>query len=171
MKLVILTTPQTVKIDKIIIADSSSDLNTRIANVIAKKYGLSSSDILTIKKKIYTPDEMINKDMYDKADPTTAKMARTFVNCLRKKFGDNAKIPIKKSGYDGSCGLQSGARRLLNPTYGFTGNIEDLKTKNIVIVDDFFVSGSSLAEIYNIVTQNYNIDPKRVYAYTLGLKK
>lgn len=171
-KLVLLTAPQEKRPDKIITLYSSSDLNSRLASALAKKYNVPSQDgqsFVTTKKKLYKPKEMVNREAYEDSDPTTRKMVDTFVRCLEKKFGEDAQINIKKSGYDGVCGLQSGARRLLNPTYDMEGMGLN-KNSKILIVDDFLVSGSSIREIFSILVNELGIPKQNISGYTLALK-
>lgn len=171
-KLVLLTAPQENRPDKIITLYSSSDLNNRLSKALAKKYNLASEEgepFSTTKKRLYTPKEMIDREAYEKADPTTRKMVDTFVRCLEKKFGADAKLNIKKSGYDGVCGLQSGGRRLLNPTYDLEG-MELNKYSKVLVVDDFLVSGSSLREVFSVLVNDIGVSPKNIYGYTLALK-
>jgi len=168
-KLVLLTAPSEVKIDRIITLYSSSDLNNRLADALSKKYKVPVEQGFTTKKKLYKPKDMIDREAYEKADPVTREMADTFVRCLIKKFGPDKMIHIKKSGYDGSCGIQSGGRRLLNPTY----DMEGLKLNSydkIMIVDDFLVSGSSFREVFSILVNDLEIPPKNIFGYTLALK-
>jgi hypothetical protein len=110
---------------------------------------------------------MVNKEKYDKADPTTKKMVDAFVKCLEAKF-PNQQISIKKSGYDGVCGIQSGARTLLNPTYGFNSNLKN--TDKILVMDDFKVSGSSLKETFKLLIES-GVPEKNITGYVLGLKR
>jgi hypothetical protein len=171
-KLALLTAPSEVKIDKIITLYSSSDLNSRLANALAKKYKIpvqSEDSFFTTKKKLYKPKEMINREAYDKSDPVTRKMVDTFVRCLEKNFGADTMMHIKKSGYEGSCGLQSGARRLLNSTYDIAASNIDNNSK-ILIVDDFLVSGSSLREVFQALVNDLGVSPKNIFGYTLALK-
>lgn len=171
-KLVLLTAPQQERPDKIITLYSSSDLNSRLATALAKKYNIPAEkqeSLVTTKKKLYKPKDMVNREAYEDSDPTTRKMVDTFVRCLEKKFGEDAQLNIKKSGYDGVCGLQSGARRLLNPTYDLEG-MGINKNSKILIVDDFLVSGSSLREIFSTLVKDLGISPKNIYGYTLALK-
>ncbi|NCX94448.1 MAG: phosphoribosyltransferase [Gammaproteobacteria bacterium] len=171
-KLVLLTAPSEVKIDRVVTLYSSSDLNERLAKAVAKKYKIPSENesfLFTTKKKLYKPKDMIDRDAYERADPTTRKMADTFVRCLEKKFGPDKMIHIKKSGYDGSCGIQSGGRRLLNPTYDLDGlNIDE--NSKILIVDDFLVSGSSFREVFISMVKDMGVPAKNIYGYTLALK-
>lgn len=171
-KLALLTAPSEVKIDNIVTLYSSSDLNHRLSDSLAKKYKVpvqDESSFLVTKKKLYKPKDMIDREAYEKSDPVTRKMVDTFVRCLIKKFGEDTPINIKKSGYDGSCGLQSGGRRLLNPTYDLEG-MDINKNSKILVVDDFLVSGSSLKEVFSTLVNDLGVSPKNIYGYVLALK-
>jgi hypothetical protein len=168
-KLILLTAPSEVKIDRIITLYSSSDLNSRLADALSKKYKVPVERGFTTKKILYKPKDMIDREAYEKSDPGTRKMVDTFVRCLIKKFGPDKMIHIKKSGYSGSCGLQSGGRRLLNPTY----DMEGLKLNSydkIMVVDDFLIKGSSFQEVFSVLVNDFETPPKNIYGYTLALK-
>ncbi len=190
-KLMLLTVPSESKIDKIVVAESSSDLNTRMAKAIAQKFGLSDKDIIRANKRFMKVDDIINKARYEASDPVTRNMVDNFVKCIRKRFTDKNEelnldsltwakrengelvIQIKKSGYKDEdkrvCGIQSGGRRLLNSAFEMSG-LEKAKNSNILVVDDFLVSGSSLREIFDILTNEVGTDPKKLKAYVLGSK-
>lgn len=190
-KLMLLNVPSEKKIDKIVVAESGSDLNMRMAKAIAQKFGLSDKDIVRANKRFMKVDDMVNKEKYEASDPVTQKMVDTFIRCVKKNFADKNEelnvdaikwakrengeftMQIKKSGYQKGekrvCGIQSGGRRLLTSAFEMSG-LEKVKNSNILIVDDFLVSGSSIREITDILINEVGVDPNRIKAYVLGSK-
>ena len=150
---------------------SSSKLNMSLVDILQQKYKVQDDNILTNISKIeYFIDDMINKEKYGKADPTTQKMADTWVKSLKKHYGADApKMPIKKSGNKGTGhpGIQTGARHLLNPVYKVE---DDWKVgTNVLVVDDFLIGGSSMREIYTQLIDR-GIPTKNIKGYCLGIK-
>jgi len=170
MKLVIMTSPSGADVKYIVALPSSSGLNKRISEVLKQKYRMSDDRVLDKISKIeYKIDDMVNRERYDKADPTTRKIMDTWIRGLKKKYGEDAVLTIKKSAdpSTGHPGLQSGARRLLNPTYNVG---EDLpKNGKILIVDDFMIGGSSVAEIADSLV-SAGIPKQNLMVYCLGIK-
>jgi len=167
-KLIILTSPDSMRFDKIIIPESSSVLNFVVAKNLARKYGnLPESNIYVIPKIEYFPADMIDKEKYEKSDAVTKDIVDAWFKCVNNKFKDT-QVVIKKSGYNGECGLKSGGRRLLNPVY----SIPKIFTKRdkILIVDDFIVTGTSVAEIARNLIED-GVPADNIYAYILGIKK
>jgi len=168
---IILSTAPSVYIKYIMVLPSSSGLNKSLVDALQQKYKVQDDNILTNISKIeYFIDDMINKEKYSEADPTTKKMADTWVKSLKKRYGADApKMPIKKSGNKetGHPGIQTGARHLLNPVY----KVEDdwKASSNILVVDDFLIGGSSMKEIYTQLLDR-GIPTKNIKGYCLGMK-
>ena len=168
---IVLSTAPSVYIKYIMVLPSSSKLNKSLVDVLQQKYKVQDDNTLTnISKVEYFIDDMIDKEKYSKADPTTKKMADTWVKSLKKHYGADApKMPIKKSGNKetGHPGIQTGARHLLNPVY----KVEDDWTAgtNVLVVDDFLIGGSSMREIYTQLIDR-GIPTKNIKGYCLGMK-
>ena len=168
---IVLSTAPSVYIKYIMVLPSSSKLNMSLVDILQQKYKVQDDNILTNISKIeYFIDDMINKEKYGKADPTTQKMADTWVKSLKKHYGADApKMPIKKSGNKetGHPGIQTGARHLLNPVYKVE---DDWKVgTNVLVVDDFLIGGSSMREIYTQLIDR-GIPTKNIKGYCLGIK-
>jgi hypothetical protein len=168
---IILPTAPSIYVKYIMILPSSSELNKSLADILKQKYKVPDENILTNISKIeYFIDDMINKETYTDADPTTQKMADTWIRSLKKHYGTNApKMPIKKSGNKetGHPGIQTGARHLLNPVYKIEDNWK--VNNNILVVDDFLIGGSSIKEIYTQLIDR-GIPIKNINGYCLGVK-
>lgn len=168
-KLVILTSPSSIPFNKIIIPQSGSVINFTVAKILAKKYGnIPESNIYTVPKLEYLPKDMVNRDKYEKSDPITKGIVDSWVKCVKNKKGETTPIHIKKSGYDGECGLQTGGRSLLNPVFAIP-KIFSSRDK-ILIVDDFIITGTTIAEISKTLIED-GIPPENIYSYVLGVKK
>jgi hypothetical protein len=167
-KIVLLTAPSQY-FNRIITLSSTGALNSKLVDILSQKYKTQVEKNLTIGKIKYYPQDMINKEKYENADPITKKIVDSFVKCLEKNF-PTQKLAIKKSGYgsEGKCAIQSGGRPLLNPAYGFNGNINP--NDKILIVDDFKIGGSSLREVFKILQQQ-GVPTKNITGYVLGLKR
>lgn len=168
-KLVLLTAPRAM-IDNIVVLPSSSGLNKKIAEILKNKYKVSDDRVFyNISKVKYKIDDMIDQEKFAKSDPTTQKMASTWIRSLKKKYGEDAELYIKKSSDPdtGHPGIQSGARILLKPTYN-VGQVP--KNGLTVIVDDFLISGSSLGEVINSLLAD-GMNKETLAAYCLGIKR
>lgn len=171
LKIVLQTAPRNIYIKYLIVLPSTSKLNIVLANALKQKYRISDKDVLTDITKInYFIDDMINKEKYSQSDPTTQNMADTWIKSLKKIYGNDAPpMPIKKSKDEktGHPGIQSGARKLLNPVYK-VGDIGEIHNR-IMVVDDFFIGGSSFKEVYNQLLEK-GISPDKILGYCLGMK-
>lgn len=171
LNLIVLLTAPSKPIRYILPLPSSSDLNKTLVKLLQKKYNLSDEKVLnTVSKIEYFIDDMVNIDKYNKAHPVTQSILNAWIAALKKRYGNNAKIPIKKSGSETANhpGLKSGARGLLNKVYnlGFEEELND----NILVVDDFVIGGTSLKEIYNDLIE-IGINPNKIQGYCLGVKE
>ena len=164
-KIIILTTPS-VHFENIILVESSKPLNQYIADIIVKKYRIPSNNIIKLNKKLYPNiDSIVNKERYDRADPTTQQMLRSYLNTLKKKLGSDAKnISISKSGAELVGGLQSGARRLLNSTF-VLDNVSINKNHKYLVVDDIFIHGSTMEETFSLLSPY--LDSAHLMGYVL----
>lgn len=176
-KLVVLTAPRESQIQKLIVLSSSSDLNSRLSDALSKKYN-TPAEPFTTKKILYnTPKDVVNWEVYRKADPTSRKTIDTYVRSLEDIHGKNPEKPfsIKKSGYeiDGKtkAGIQRGVRRLLNPVYDLSGlNPEEIQNKKILVVDDFLVQGTSFKEVFSTLVNDFGVDENNILGYALAVK-
>jgi len=167
-KLVILTSPASIHFNKILVPESSSVLNLVLAKKLAQKYGgLSEGNIVVAPKIKYYPDEMINLDKYERAHPVTRSIVDSWLKCVKNKF-DGTQIVIKKSGYDGECGLKSGGRVLLNPVFDIPNVFSS--GDRVLIVDDFLIGGTTIAEISKGLIEQ-GVSPSNIYGYVLGVKR
>jgi hypothetical protein len=170
-KIVLQTAPREIYIKYLIVLPSTSDLNMVLVSALKQKYKISDKDILTDITKInYFIDDMIDKEKYSQSDSTTQGMADTWIRSLKKRYGNDAPpMPIKKSKdkKTGHPGIQSGARKLLSPVYK-VGDIGKIHNR-IIVVDDFFIGGSSFREVYNQLLEK-GISPDKILGYCLGMK-
>ena len=167
-KLVILTSPPSMFFNKIVVPESSSVLNLVVAKKLAQKYGgLSESNIIVAPKIEYYPEEMINLEKYEKAHPVTRSIVDSWLKCVSGKFAGR-KVVIKKSGYDGECGLKSGGRILLNPVFDLPKVFSS--GDKVLIVDDFLIGGTTIAEISKGLIEQ-GVSPNNIYGYVLGVKR
>jgi hypothetical protein len=169
LKKVVLLTAPSQYFNRIVTLSSTGNLNSELVNVLSQKYKVPVDKNLTMGKVEYYPQDMVNKEKYEKADPVTKKILDSFVKCLEKNF-PGQKLTIKKSGYggEGKCAIQSGGRPFLNPAYGFSGDINP--NDKILVVDDFKIGGSSLREIFKILKRQ-GIPTENITGYVLGLKR
>jgi len=169
-KLILLTAPS-MAVDYIIALPSSAGLNTLLLSALQQKYKVLDKNILSDISKIeYFIDDMVNQEKYASADPVTQKMIDTWMRSLKKRYPDNPKMPIKKSSSIKSNhpGLQSGARGLLNPVYAVNQKLPTFG--RVLVVDDFLIGGTSLREVYNILTSN-GVPKENIIGYCLGTKE
>lgn len=176
-KLVLLTAPRESQIQKLITLSSSSDLNSRLSNALSKKYSTSADPFTTDKILYNTPKDVVNWEVYKKADPTSRTAIDTYVRGLEKIHGKNPEKPfsIKKSGYDiegkTKAGIQRGVRRILNPVYDLSGlNPEDVQNKKILVVDDFLVQGTSFKEVFSTLINDFGVKESNLLGYALAVK-
>lgn len=106
-----------INVELIFITGSSEPLSANIAKSLKELY-YPNAKIIDITKKYYGADinDVIDWDAYEKADPKTQQMIDSYLRQF--KYGkDLSELPRNK--FEGfikkSSGLQSGARRLLNP--------------------------------------------------------
>jgi|TARA_R110000737_G_scaffold333410_1_gene351056 hypothetical protein len=179
-KLIFFTTPEATqptkekigfKINYLISLPSSAGLNNSLLESIKRRYKIEDRYVLTNISKIeYFIDDMINKEKYNAADPTTQNMASTWTRSLKRNYPDNPKMPIKKSGnpQTGHPGIQTGARHLLNPAYQMDQDIP--KNVKILVIDDFLIGGSTLKEIFKILIGK-GVPKENIIGYVLGSQK
>jgi hypothetical protein len=169
-KLVILTAPST-PVDFIISLPSSAGLNGVLLKSLQQKYKVPDKNVLTNIYKIeYFIDDMINREKYDRADPTSQRTVDTWIRGLKRLYPNNPKMPIKKSRNTatGHPGLQTGVRGLLNPVYAIDNEVPTFG--KVLVVDDFLIGGSSLKEVYNILISK-GVPKENIIGYCLGTKE
>lgn len=168
-KLVLLTAPPEA-VQYIIGLTSSSGLNAKLVEALKQKYKVPDSKVITSISKIeYMIDDMIDQEKYDKSDPVTQSIAKGWTDRLKKRYGTDTKMVIKKSRnkITKHPGIQSGGRSLLKPAYKIDGELS--KMAKILVVDDFIISGSSLKEVYEILLQK-GVPKENIVGYCMGIK-
>lgn len=169
-KIILTTVPPNISVNYILCLASSKDLVKRMSRLLQQKYNINSQNVLNNMSKIeYFIDDIVNQEKYNEADPTTQKMIDTWISQLKKLYGTEKKIPIKKSPdpKTGHPGLQSGARGLLNPSFQLNDEIPE--NARILVIDDVLVGGSSLKEVYDALT-GIGIPKNNIFGYCLGSK-
>lgn len=154
------------------VTGSSSPMSARIAESLKEMY-YKNARIVDVMKAYYGADikNAIDWEKYKNADPKTQKMIDSFIRSGSKDFSGY----IKKSG-----GLQSGARKILNPGHMIDdyiiSNISDeynswikmvkdpkydhrvtlAARPNFMLVDEFVIQGSTVLGIFRELADSLN---------------
>lgn len=181
-KLIALTYPKELKemnVTVLFITGSSDPLSAHIAELIKEMY-YPKAKVVDVLKAYYGADvkDVVDWEEYERADPKTKEMIDTYLNKFKYGNNLNQKPRIEFEGYiKKSSGLQSGARRLLNPGHLIDSTIVDtivdsenywkefyLKDKSLdmsikvkmrpryLFVDDTIIEGSTLRGIFRLLT-------------------
>jgi hypothetical protein len=164
-KIVINSSPH-LPITHLIAVNSKHPLVKVIVDVLKVKYRSTLKGSSHTKKVEYSEAwDMVNAEKFSKADPITQNMVRSWINCVEKNF--TPPYTINKSGINGKCGLQSGARGLLNHSHD--AQINDVTNNKYLVVDDVIIGGSTFKDIFGSLLKNsyINVNNKNLFGYTL----
>lgn len=158
------------KPDILIVPESTSDLLELVKEVAIQKYKFKPNEVITSSKLLYnTPEDMINWDVFKNINEWNQNNVMNMIKCLKKSDIQPPYI-IKKSGWDGKCGLQGGAARdALNPTMKVnTTNLPDNLFNKYLIIDDTMISGGTIIDqIIDIVGSQGKEAASRITGYVV----
>lgn len=179
--LIDLTYPDELKsanVKLLFVMGSSAPLSANIASALKEMY-YREAKIIDIMKAYYGADveDIVDREKYSQADPTTRSMIDTFVGGFKSKWEDDGTRIPPKNKWEGyikkSSGLQSGARSILKPGHmiddyiissirsemsnwfkkysGGDYRISRANTPHFLAVDDIIIAGSTMKNAISMI--------------------